>query len=482
VIAEPASDEDTRAQARARVTVLVVDDEQEIRDLLRKFLAGYRTLTAGDGGEALAVLESHHVDVVILDLRLPDTSGLELLRLLRDRYAGVEVIMMTGNADLKNAVEAGRRGAFEFLAKSLDSYAQIDVHIERALEHRRESGARRARAAEQSAERFSVEGLRSPPMLEILETLRGAAADRRPVFFEGERGTGKEHLARYLHALAGAASPFVPVRLGTIASASIERTLFGWEPGAFPGAERRELGLFELADGGTLFLDEFGQLAPATQVKVLEAIDARAVWRLGAVEPRPLDVRLVMASRQSVRAEVRRGRFAAELWRRRDLVHVRVPPLRLRKDDIPGLVERFVAVAREAAGAPETSFSRNALKILRAYEWPGNVRELESLVVRLVEERAGQTIRASDIPVENSVDHWGNQAAWMATRRKAKGASLYVIATKHFERYFVKHMVSRCGGNMSEAARQLGVSYTTVKNKVYGWAGSDPGIDADDED
>jgi DNA-binding NtrC family response regulator len=163
-------------------------------------------------------------------------------------------------------------------------------------------------------------------------------------------------------------------------------------------------------------------------------------------------------------------------------VHVRVPPLRLRKDDIPGLVERFVAVAREAAGAPETSFSRNALKILRAYEWPGNVRELESLVVRLVEERAGQTIRASDIPVENSVDHWGNQASWMATRRKVKGASLYVIATKHFERYFVKHMVSRCGGNMSEAARQLGVSYTTVKNKVYGWAGSDPGIDAADDD
>jgi DNA-binding NtrC family response regulator len=312
-----------------------------------------------------------------------------------------------------------------------------------------------------------LEQTKSPEMEGILRLLRQVGPTPLPVLIEGESGVGKELIARYVHDHSDRAdAPFVPVNMAAIPSSLIEATLFGHEKGAFTDADRQRLGKFELADGGTLFLDEVGDLAPEAQAKLLRALQEREVERIGGAEPAPVNVRVIAATNKDLEAAVIAGRFREDLWFRLNVVRLRVPSLRQRRADIPELVQLLGRRHAQNMGREAPSFTLDALRALAAYGWPGNVRELENLVMRMVALHPGTPVRLSDIPVEYLVEHLGNLALYYAKRSREAEKSIYSLACEHFERYFVKQMVERCGGNKAEAARRLGVSYATVKNKM----------------
>src|SRR5215468_12532688 len=299
-----------------RITVLVVDDEPAFQETVARYLVGYRRLTAYNGWQAMEAMSKHHVDVVLLDLNLPDTTGIKLLKEIRAERDDVEVIIITSHAEIRNAVTCVKAGAFDFLAKSYENYQQIADHVERALEHRRR---RRAEILHRADENLRdaialLEQTKSPEMAEINRILRQVAGTPLTVLIEGESGVGKELLARYVHLHSDrATNPFVPVNVAAIPSTLIESTLFGHEKGAFTSADRQRLGKFELAEGGTLFLDEVGELEPAAQVKLLRALQEREIERIGGAEPAPVDVRVVAATNHDLEAEVIAGRFREDL-------------------------------------------------------------------------------------------------------------------------------------------------------------------------
>src|SRR5215470_12004930 len=458
-----------RGQAK-RTTVLVVDDEPAFQETVARYLVGYRRLAAYNGWQALEALKNHHVDVVLLNLNLHNTIGMKLLKEIRAERDDVEVIIITSHAEIKNAVTCVKAGAFDFLAKSYENYQQISDHVERALEHRRRRRAEILNRADENL-REAIELLeqtKSPEMAEINRILRQVAGTPLTVLVEGESGVGKELIARYVHLNSDrAASPFVPVNVAAIPSTLIESTLFSHEKGAFTSADRQRLGKFELAEGGTLFLDEVGELEPAAQVKLLRALQEREIERIGGAEPAPVDVRVVAATNHDLEAEVIAGRFREDLWYRLNVVRLPVPPLRQRRPDIPRLVTLLANRHARGMGRQAPSFTDEALRALTAYSWPGNIRELENLVMRMIALHPGGTIRMVDIPVEYCVEQLSNLALWYAKREKESGSrSIYAMACDHFEHFFVRHMVERCGGNKAEAARRLGVSYATVKNKM----------------
>jgi DNA-binding NtrC family response regulator len=458
-------------QARSRrTTVLVVDDEPSFQETVARYLGAYRRISAYNGWQAKEALREHHVDVVLLDLNLPDTTGVKLLREIRAERDDVEIIIITSHVEIKQAVLCVKEGAFDFLAKSYENYQQIAVHIERAVEHRKRRRAEILNRADDTRRDslFLLERTKSPEMAEIIRILRQVSGTPLTVLIEGESGVGKELLARYVHLNSERANnPFVPVNVSAVPSTLIESTLFGHEKGAFTSADRQRLGKFELAEGGTLFLDEIGELEPAAQVKLLRALQEREIERIGGSEPAPVDVRVVAATNKDLEQEVIEGRFREDLWYRLNVVRLRVPPLRSRRQDIPQLITLLAERHARNMGRQAPTFSDEAVQTLSAYSWPGNVRELENLVMRMIALHPGGTIRMVDIPVEYCVEQLSNLALWYAQREKGLAhRSIYQMACGHFEHFFVRHMVERCGGNKAEAARRLGVSYATVKNKM----------------
>ncbi len=460
-----------RALAKQRTTVLVVDDEPAFQETVARYLAGYKRLTAYNGWQAQEILAKHHVDVVLLDLNLPDTTGLKLLKAMRAEREDVEVIIITSHAEIKNAVLCVKEGAFDFLAKSYENYQRIGDHVERALEHRRRRRAEiLARADESLRDTLQLRGeTRSPELAEVIRVIRQVAATPLTVLLEGEAGVGKEMLARFLHTSSERATgPFVPVNLASMPGALVESTLFGHEKGAVASADRQRLGKFELADGGTLFLDEVGELDAAAQAKLLRALQEREVQRIGAVEAAPVDVRVVASTRKDLEAEVLAGRFREDLWFRLNVVRVRVPPLRQRRADIPFIIELLAARHARVLGRPAPIFIEETLNALAAYSWPGNVRELENLILRLCALHPGRNIRMTDVPAEYCIDQLGVLALRSVERDKSPQKTLYSLACEHFERYVVRNMIERCNGNQSEAARRLGISRSTLKAKLDG--------------
>ena len=469
-MAQPEAEAGRDHARRKPSTVLVVDDEPAFQEMVARYLTSYRRITAYNGFQAMQALAKHHVDVVLLDLNLPDTTGLKLLREIRAERDDVEIIIITSHTEIANAVSCVKAGAFDFLAKSYENYQQIGEHVQRALENRkRRRSDILARADDNMRESFTLlEQTSSPELAEIVRVLRQVASTPLTVLIEGESGVGKELLARYVHLHSErAAGPFVPVNVAAIPSTLVEATLFGHEKGAFTSADRQRLGKFELSDGGTLFLDEIGDLELSAQAKLLRALQEREIERIGAAEPTPIDVRVVAATNKDLEAAVVAGRFREDLWYRLNVVRLRVPPLRLRPEDVSVLIELLARRHATAMGRLAPTFTREAMAALASYRWPGNVRELENLIMRLVALHPGATIRALDIPVEYCTEHLGKLAASYAEKERTHAKrSLYELATDHFERFFVRHMIERCGGNKAEAARRLGVSYSTIKNKL----------------
>jgi two-component system response regulator AtoC len=448
--------------------VLIADDDDALRESLELVLSaeGYEVVSAPDGAAALALLEAQPVDVVLCDLRMPGMDGLELLPQLVRRLPGVPVLLMSayGSADL--AVEAMRRGAYDYLAKPFQP-SELLLTLRKARE--REKLRRTNQILQREVQRAVGERpivAASPAMIHVLEIVERAAEFKATVLLQGESGSGKEVLARAIHAQSPRRDEaFVAINCAAIPEALLESELFGHAKGAFTGADRSRRGLFAEADGGTLFLDEIGELPLPLQAKLLRVLQEEEVRPVGEAKPRRVDVRVLAATARDLEVEVAGGRFREDLFYRLDVVRVKVPPLRERREDIPLLVDHFLGRTRESLGKAVRSIDDDALERLVDYAWPGNVRELENVLERAVILCRGERLAVADLPP--------NLTAAPAERRSASRDLSLRRARRALEARLIGEALEATGGNRTHAARLLGISHRALlyKLKEYGLGG-----------
>ncbi len=444
-------------------TVLVVDDDQGMRDVLTAILKpDYRVLTASSGEAALALLRQEDVDVMLLDVRLPGISGLEVLRIVKENYALVELIMISAINEVETAVQAMKHGAYHYITKNFD-YDALRSLVRNAAERQdlnRQVLTLSAQVADQADREFVVGPSRA--MRDIIDLVQRVAKLNATVLILGESGTGKELLARMLHRESDRAEgPFITVNLAAIPPELTESTLFGHERGAFTGAIRQQLGKFELASGGTLFLDEIGELRLDVQAKLLRAIQEGEIERVGGSKPIKTDFRLVVATNIELDKAVKEGKFRDDLYYRINVIPIRMPPLRERLEDLPELARFFVRRYNTKFRKQVRGVSEAALKVLSTYWWPGNVRELENLIERLVavSDSGKEWITEEDLPLEY---HF----ARLDAAEQVGSESIYQEALDTFERNFLIKALERCDWNVSATARYLGLPLSTLKHKL----------------
>ena len=426
--------------------ILVVDDDANMRKILCHHLsqAGYVTVSASDGQEGAAVLAANAVDLLLTDVRMPRTGGMELLKEARELNPDLPVLVMTAYGTIQDAVEAMREGAFDYLTKPVDRDTLLRT-IQKALQVgdlRREN----RRLRENLAEQHPLEAIMgvSPAVEAMRELIRKAGPTRATVLFTGESGTGKELAARAVHALSSrSAGPFVALNCAALAPDLLESELFGHVRGAFTGAVADHSGKFRQAEGGTLFLDEIGDMDPRLQAKILRALQERVVEPVGGKGPVPVDVRLVAATHRDLLALARQGLFREDLYYRLAVLTIRVPPLRERGDDILILVKEFY----RRLGGGEMEMDEKARGRLEAYPWPGNIRELQNLCQRLAVLHPRQRVTADLLPQEIM-----GKTASLASAGQEEPAGLW-----EQERAAIVKALRENGGNQSAAARALKV-------------------------
>jgi DNA-binding NtrC family response regulator len=440
-------------------TVLLVDDERNIQVTLARALTmeGYAVETAGGGREALEKIAALPVDVVVMDVRMPDLDGLAVLEKARQTRPGLPVVIMSGHGSLETVRTAFKLGAFDYLEKPITEKEKLLVAVKNALRLRS--------LAEENAELRREVGPgemigRSAAMVRLQDLVRRAAPSEGRVLVTGENGTGKELVARAIHDQSKRRErPFVKLNCAAVPAELIESELFGHERGAFTGAVAARKGKFELADGGTLFLDEVGDMPPAMQAKVLRVLQEGEFERVGGQVTLRCDVRVVAATNKDLAEEVRAGRFREDLFYRLNVVPVHAPPLRERREDVPELAGRFLAEACARNGRRPMSLAREALAALQAHEWPGNVRELRNLVERIAILCDGPEIGPDDV------------AAVLPGARRPRadryrgGASFHELV-EEAEREIILGALAKHGENISETARALGLERSHLYKKM----------------
>jgi two-component system response regulator PilR (NtrC family) len=380
--------------------ILIVDDERSMREVLSIMLkrAGYAVSVAADGEEAVAQIGKEIFDLVITDLKMPKVGGLEVLKAVKESSPETVVLVITAFASTESAVEAMKRGAYDYLTKPFQ-VDEVQLIIRNALEKRRlttENILLKREMASQSS--FAQLIGQSEAMQKVFEMVRRVADSRSNVLICGESGTGKELVARAIHYnSARSRMPFVSVNCSALPEPLLESELFGHMKGSFTGAVANKAGLFEVANGGTIFLDEIGETTPATQVKLLRVIQEREFRRVGGIKSVQVDVRIVAATNKDLEKAVAEGSFREDLYYRLDVIPIQLPPLRLRTGDIPLLAQHFLERFSKASGRPVPTLSQEAMHALLEHEWRGNVRELENLIERVVAFASGSVISDEEI-------------------------------------------------------------------------------------
>ena len=437
-------------------SVLIVDDEPNIRRMVGALLAaeGYEVRDAPDGHAALTRAVETEPDVVLLDLMMPnDTDGLDTLAKFRERFPELPVVMMSGRAGLSDAVKATRLGAFTFLEKPLTPEGTL-LALASALELRQTR-----RAARTLREDLGLAGGLvgdSPAMANVRELIARVAPSDARVLISGESGTGKELVAGALHA----GSPrrdkaYVRTNCAAIPRDLVESEMFGHEKGSFTGATERRIGRFELAHGGTLFLDEVGDLGSEAQSKLLRAIEAREIERVGGAKPIRVDVRIVSATNRDLESAVRDGSFREDLFFRLNVIPMTLPPLRDRIEDIDQLVLHFTALHRARTGRAAPTFTTEAMTALRAHRWPGNVRELANIVERLAILHPGRQLRVGDVHDVLPAPR-GTERGTPGSNARVDAPMLPLSdALDNYERQLIVRALDEASGNVAEAARRL---------------------------
>lgn len=450
---------------KTKARILVVDDEPSARSGLEKLLRqdGYEVDVAADGAAALIIAGDRPPDLVVTDLKMPRMDGVEFLKRLRAQDVDMPVLMVTAFGDVASAVKAMRAGAEDYLTKPVD-FDTLLLSIERSLARRDlkvEAENLRRQLRERDGE--GVEGLigASPAMQKVYRLARQVAAARATVLVTGESGTGKGELARAIHKKSPrAAAPFIMFYCAALAESLLESELFGHEKGAFTGAERRRAGRFEQAQGGTLFLDEIGEIGASTQVKLLRVLQERAFERVGGNETIEADVRLIAATNRDLAEDVRQGRFREDLYYRLNVVHIEMPPLRLRGSDVLVLADHFLRRFTQENKKRIEGFDDDARGKIVAHRWPGNVRELENAIERAVVLSEGALIVGDDLPIDVA---------------PAPRNSLRVPGTTmaELERYAILVTLEATNGSTTKAAEMLDISVRTIQYRLheYGLAG-----------
>jgi two-component system, NtrC family, response regulator AtoC len=449
-------------------TILIVDDEKHTRDGLRRLLEdNYDVYVAADTGGAIDVLEREQVDVLLTDLRLGNEDGMVLIdRALRMPHPPI-CIMMTAYGSVDTAVEAMKRGAYDFMTKPLN-LDKIELLIARALQGRRLEQENRT-LREQVDERYGLENIwgESAALREVLDTIKQVAPSSANVLIEGESGTGKELAAHAIHNLSRRnKARFVVVHCAALSPQLLESELFGHEKGAFTGATERRIGRFEQANGGTIFLDEVGEIDPSTQVKLLRVMgEDRAFERVGGNQTLHADVRVIAATNKNLQKLVEEGRFRDDLFFRLNVVRITMPPLRERKEDIPLLVRGFLRHFCRANDKPLLELTADAMNALLAYDWPGNVRELRTAIEHGVVMAAGPKITLRDLPT--SVRQAANAPLPRGiSSARAFGERVNPLDLHETERKLVLQALASSGGNVTAAAKKLGISRRTLHRKI----------------
>jgi two-component system response regulator AtoC len=437
--------------------ILVVDDEESLRHMCGVILrrAGYEVLSARDGMEALAVLDAHpDLRLVLCDVRMPRLDGLGFLDAIAQRPEPIYTVVMSAYGSMDLAMEAMKRGATDYIGKPFKPDEILLVLGKVQERERLTQDNARLRAQLRGG---GVEGLvgSSAPMQALTQTLRKVAGYPSTVLITGESGSGKERVARSLHALSDRArAPFVAVNCGAIPENLLESELFGHVRGAFTGAIRERQGLFEQAHGGTLLLDELGEMPKTLQVKLLRVLQEQVLRRVGGSKDIQVDVRVVGATARDLDREVAAGRFRDDLYYRLNVVHLKIPPLRTRSEDLPALVEHFISSFNLRFDKRVSGLEPEALRLLMAYDWPGNVRELENVVERAMLLAEGNILRSQDLPEFRARVATDSQDLSI----KSRSATL--------ERSLIQQALARTEGNRSQAAKLLEISYKALVYKI----------------
>jgi len=444
-------------------SVLIVDDEAAIRESLQTLLEfdGYSVEIAGDGAEGLARIGEHPFDLVLLDFAMPDRNGIEILHEIRERDSELPVIMITAYGTVENAVNAMQAGATNFIQKPWDN-EKLLADVRTAVGRRRaeEEVIQLKRALKQ---RYNFENIigKSEPMLRIFDLVTQVAPSRSTILLQGESGTGKELIAKAIHMNSPRKDrAFVPVNTGSVPADLLESTLFGHVKGAFTSAIASKKGLFEVADRGTLFLDEIGTMGLETQAKILRVLQDRKFMHLGGVNEIQVDVRIIAATNVNLAQQVKEGKFREDLFYRLNVITIDLPPLRQRKNDIPLLVEHFIAKFAQENDRTPLRVTPEGLRPLMDYEWPGNVRELENVIERAVVLATGPALTPDLLP-ENVTGRGGK----FTLAEQRPDASLFDIM-EDCERRIITDMLEKCGWNQTDAAERFHVPLSTLNQKI----------------
>jgi DNA-binding NtrC family response regulator len=451
--------------------VLIVEDEPKMLRLLELNLTeeGYTTHTASDAETGLNTLRQEKIDLVVTDLKLPGMDGLEFLQAVKRADARIPVIVMTAYGTVETAVEAMKAGASDYVLKPF-SLEEMKLIVRKELDvHSLREENRSLREALGRRYEFKNIVARSPKMQEVLAMVERVAPTNSTILLGGESGVGKDMIARALHQHSRrVAGPFVKINCTAIPENLLESELFGYEKGAFTGAVSSKPGKFELADKGTIFLDEIGDVPGTTQVKLLRVLQDREFERLGGTKTLKVDVRVVAATNQDLRAALEQGTFREDLYYRLNVVPINIPPLRERKEDVPYLVDHFIERFVRESGKPIKGITPAAQKMLMEFHWPGNVRELENILERAVSLSAGAMLDVADIRLDLSPSRPGG-ADIAAFALSAGGTTAFPppgVTLEQFEDEIIKEALHRAGGNKSQAARLLGLSRNALRYRL----------------
>ncbi len=442
-------------------SLLIADDEKNILSGLRLAFEdeGYTVITASDGKEAWEKLQKNIVDLVITDLRMPEMDGYELLKRISSSYPTLPVIVLTGHGTIETAVETMRDGAIDFFTKPVD-IDKLSLVVRKSITATELKEQNRKLSEELKKLRrekgYSKIVGRSQKVVDMLRLIEQVADTRATVLITGESGTGKELVADALVALSSRSDkPFVKVHAASLSSSLLEDELFGHEKGAFTGAVSMKKGRFELADGGTIFLDEIGEIDSATQVKLLRVLQEREFERVGGEKPISVDVRVICATNRNLLEEVKKGNFREDLYYRLNVVHIEVPPLRERKEDIDLLAASFLETFNSEDKRKIEGFTPAAKKALLSYSWPGNIRELKNAIESAVVLARGKNIDKDDLPQQ--------------VRDSGSGARISFdlpITLDEAERRLILETISYAKGNKTKAAELLGIGRKTISRRM----------------
>lgn len=435
-----------------KIRVLIADDDNNLREVLTGELSrrGFQADGARNGLEALEVMEEKEYDILLLDLNMPGLDGIEVLKKMTHLEIPTEVIVLTANATISNAVEAMKLGACDYLTKPCN-LAELKTVIEKAFEKKQLRKENILLKTQLNRESYGNRKFiaKSPAMMALLDTVEKIGTSDLPVLILGESGVGKEVIARRIHELSGRSDgPFIAINCGAIPDNMLESEFFGYEKGAFTGAHARKIGLFELANNGTLFLDEIGEMPIHLQIKLLRVLETESFFRLGGTRESKVSLRIVSATNKDLKVEIEKGSFRHDLFYRLTTLIVAIPPLRERKEDIPQLIQHFIQINPFYRNK---QFSKKAIDILLNYAWPGNVRELQNVIQRTLLLSVNDVVDVGDLPNDLEGD-------------TTSGSTLADI-----ERRYILKVLRGSGGQRAKAARILNISLKTLYRKLLAY-------------